>query len=309
MNENNFVLDMFFFHHLLGCIKLESPVRIMMNWTERDEAVWEEILKWEQTLLEYEGNDLQTTYIKWLERTFASFPEEWQEAFLTKLDQWMFQVQSLLQGSQIQEEARERILVSARAFDDSVVDIPDLRKLTIDQLHYLNRQHSARHRLYSFIQGGMTGKGGFLSAVSDFPILIAINVRAVQLTAMTYGFDVQSPYETMISLKVFHAAVLPKQVQIYGWKKLLEDLENKQDVYFYDDSEQLADPLWLNEIVKQLMKLMAINMFKKKQNDKFPLIRMAIGANFNYQFTKKVTEYAEKYYQYRLLLDKKGDMK
>jgi hypothetical protein len=280
---------------------------MIMNWTTRDEAVWNEIVEWEQKLLDYEGNDLQTTYIKWLDRSFAAFPTEWQEVFLSKLDQLLFQIQSLLQGSQIQEDARERILISARAFDDSVADIPDLRNLTIDQLHYLNRQHSARHRLYAFIQGGVTGKGGFLSAIADFPILISINIRAIQLTAMSYGFDVKSPYETMNSLKVFHAALLPNQFKIYGWKKLLEDLKNRQDFYFDDGSEKLADPLWLNELVKQFMKLLAINIFKKKENEKYPLIRMVLGANWNYQFTKKVTEYAEKYYQYRFLLEKKSD--
>jgi hypothetical protein len=36
---------------------------------------------------------------------------------------------------------------------------------------------------------------------------------------------------------------------------------------------------------------------------------MAIGAGANYQFTRKVTDFAHKYYQYRYLLKKQGEVR
>ncbi|MDQ0215005.1 hypothetical protein J2S13_001404 [Oikeobacillus pervagus] len=278
-----------------------------MAWSNRDEVVWNEIVEWEKSLYQYEGNDLTNTYVKWLDATFSTIPEEVQQKFYSKLDQWLFHLHSLLQGSTIQSEAREQILSSARSFHPALQDLSDMKKLTIDQLHYLNQQHTARHRLYSFIQGGVTGSGGGVTMMTDFPLMAIINLRTVQLTAMTYGYDVRIPYEMMMSLKVFHAATLPNHMKMYGWENLLDDLETKDSLYFYDGSEQLTNATWLQEPLKQIMKLMAISLFSKKKTSKWPIISMAIGAGINYQLTRKVTQYAEKYYQYRYLQAKRED--
>ena len=87
--------------------------------------------------------------------------------------------------------------------------IEDLKKLDIDQLQYIAEQQIARHRLYSFAQGGLAGTGGTLLLGTDIPAMAVINLRVVQLIAMTYGFEVNTPYEMMSSLKVFHTATLP----------------------------------------------------------------------------------------------------
>lgn len=47
-----------------------------MAWTEREKAVWEEIMAWEQSMADYDGNDFQYTYSKWLNAALATIPEE-----------------------------------------------------------------------------------------------------------------------------------------------------------------------------------------------------------------------------------------
>ncbi|HZG70530.1 MAG TPA: EcsC family protein [Chondromyces sp.] len=278
-----------------------------MAWTERDETVWNEIMSWEQDMLNYEGNDFQYTYSKWLEAAFESIPEETRDSVFQRLDQMLFHLHSLLQGSQVQSDARERILVSARAFHEEINEIADLKKLTIDQLHYLNNQHSARHRLYSFVQGGVTGTSGLVTMAADFPAMVIINLRSVQLTALTYGYDVHIPFEMMTSLKVFHAAFLPNRLKVKGWSDLVTDLEDRDSLYFYNGSDKLTNSAWLEEPLKQALKLTAISMFKNKKVSSIPLIGMAIGAGANYQLTRKVTQYAERYYQYRYLFEKRKE--
>ncbi len=51
---------------------------------------------------------------------------------------------------------------------------------------------------------------------------------------------------------------------------------------------------------------MVILLFRRKVIQGIPLISMAIGAGANYQLTRKVTDLAHKYYQYRYLKEKEG---
>ena len=90
--------------------------------------------------------------------------------------------------------------------------------MKIDQVRYLNSQHSSRQRLYSLVQGGVTGTGGAVPLSTDLAAIAILNLRAVQITAMTYGYDPQQPFEMMASLKVFHAATLPERLKAEGWK-------------------------------------------------------------------------------------------
>jgi len=49
---------------------------------------------------------------------------------------------------------------------------------------------------------------------------------------------------------------------------------------------------------------MVIALFRRKMIQGMPLVSIAIGAGANYQLTRKVTELAHKYYQYRYLKEK-----
>jgi EcsC protein family len=276
-----------------------------LSWSKRDKQVWENIENWKQDLFNYEANDIENTYVKWLDYAFSSIPEHLQEEFFKRLDGWLFQIHSLIQGSQMQNDARERILVTARTFSKDIDTIEDLQILNIDQLHYIAEQHAGRHRIYSLCQGGITGTGGAIALGSDLPALAVINLRSVQLIALTYGFNVQAPFEMMTSLKVFHAATLPSRLKSYAWAELMEDIEKKESDFFYEGSEQLTDYTWLEGPLKHCFKGLAITMFKGKKWSGVPLLSMAIGAGVNYQLSRKITDFAEKFYQYRYLKEKR----
>lgn len=276
-----------------------------MEWSERDEQVLEEIRQWQDSLYDYEANDLENTYVKWLDSAFSTLPIEVQEQFFQKLDGWLFHLHSLLQGSQLQNDARDRILKTARAFNQDIDSIQDLHYLNIDQLHYIATQHAGRHQFYSFIQGGMSGTGGAAALSADLPAMAVINLRSAQLIAISYGFDVQTPFEMMTSLKVFHAATLPARLKAEAWEELMEDLERKENDYFYNGTEKLTDYTWMEGPLKHMLKGVVITMFRNKRLSGMPLISMAVGAGVNYQFTRKMNDFAEKYYQYRYLSRKR----
>ncbi len=275
-----------------------------MPLTDREAKVLNEIQDWERNLLEYEPNDFQLTYEKYLQQTFSLLPEKVQQQFFSVIDSWLFHLHSMIQGSQLQMDAKERILSSGRIFHKDLEKIEDLRQLKIEQLQYIAEQQIARHRLYSFAQGGLAGTGGPLLLSTDIPAIAVINLRVVQLIAMTYGVEVNTPFEMMTSLKVFHTATLPPRLQKEGWTSLMNELESQDDDFFYEGNEEITDITWLEQPVQQLLKALVITLFRKKVIQGIPLVSMAIGAGANYQLTRKVTDLAHKYYQLRYLNEK-----
>ncbi|OLN22685.1 ABC transporter substrate-binding protein [Domibacillus antri] len=275
-------------------------------WTERDRAYWDRLMDWEQQLASYEGNDVEYQAANALERLMQEIPEEVRDRSFARIDQALFHVHSLLQGSQLQTEARERILTSARIFREDIEHVRDLRKLTIDQLCYISRQQMTRTRFYSAVQGAVTGTGTALPVAADFLAMAAVNLRAVQLTALSYGYDVEIPFEMTASLNVFHAAMLPDRLKADGWAQLISDVEDgKAPFYFYEGTERMADESWLEEPIRQCVKIAAVMALRNKKISGIPLLSVAIGAGANYRLTKKVTEFAESYYQFRYLNEKK----
>ncbi|WP_312470010.1 EcsC family protein [Neobacillus sp.] len=275
-----------------------------MPLTNRETKALHGIRDWERNLLNYEANDFQLTYEKYLELSFSLLPNKVQRQFFSVIDSWLFHLHSLIQGSQLQMDAKERILASGRIFKQDLEKIVELKQLDIDQLQYIAQQQIARHRLYSFAQGGLAGTGEMLLLGTDIPAMAVINLRVVQLIAMTYGFEVNTPHEMMTSLKVFHTATLPPRIQKEGWASLMDELESNDYYYFYEGNEEIMDITWLEQPVQQLLKAMVIALFRKKVIQGLPLVSMAIGAGANYQLTRKVTDFAHKYYQLRYLKEK-----
>ncbi|MBN6887998.1 EcsC family protein [Cytobacillus horneckiae] len=275
-----------------------------MPLTDREQAVLQEIREWENKLYTYEPNDFERSYEKYLEQSLALLPQEVQQQLFSLLDSWLFHLHALIQGSHLQVDAKERILTAGRIFHPDIQSLEDMNALQIDQLQYIAKQQIARHRMYSLAQGGAAGTGGAIMIGSDIPAMTVINLRSVQLIAMTYGVEVNTPFEMMSSFKVFHAATLPLRLQGRAWEDLMEDLDRHEDLYFYEGKEDLTDGTWLEQPIKQLLKAVAIIMLRKKSIQGMPLISMAIGAGSNYQLTRRVTDFAHKYYQFRYLANK-----
>ena len=214
---------------------------------------------------------------------------------------------AFIQSSQAQLDARNRILGTSRLFDESIEQLEDLKALSIDQLTYIAEQQTARHRLYSFVQGGATGAGGLLLLTADFPVMIALNVKAVQLIATSFGHDVNKPYEMMLALKVFHASLLPGRLQQYAWYNLLQELE-QEDSFFYEGDEAVLQTASTEVVLKQILKTFSIYALRRKLFQGIPVIGMA-WITVNYRLTRNVTEFANRFYQVRHIVEKEKSIK
>lgn len=277
--------------------------------TNREQKILEELLIWEKELSLDERSDFKRTYDYWIEKNFRQIPDLVRKKILSKLDQIFFYFHSIIQNSNWQAESREKVLSTARMLDETIISVNDMKRLTIDQMHYIAELEISKHRLTSFVQGLLTGTGGIFLLGIDFPLQLAINLRAVQMVALSYGNEVMIPYEMMLSLKVFHASLMPEHLKYKEWNRLKEELyEHSDNPYFYNGSDQLATEQTLKHITEQLIKLFIIQFFKRKTIQNIPAIGMAVGAGSNYQMTKKCTSFAQKFYQYRLLLERRGEL-
>ncbi|MFE1243602.1 MULTISPECIES: EcsC family protein [Fictibacillus] len=275
-----------------------------MSYTEREEQIWKSIEAWEQNYFTYEPTDFGRTYEKWVTNRLTLLPDEMQDKIGGYVDSVLFHIHALIQNSQFQLDTKQRLLSEARVFRDDIYEIEDLKKCTIDQLSYMADQQIARNRLLSFSQGGLAGTGGVLFLGTDLPAMVALGVRSVQSIAMHYGYDIQRPSEMMRSLKVYHAATMPKRYQQEKWDELMEEIRGEDDPIFYAGTDVVADISWMSHPVKQIVKVMAILLVRKKLMQGIPVFGMALGAVLNYQQSRKITEIAHKFYQKRYLFEK-----
>ncbi|MCM3717939.1 EcsC family protein [Fictibacillus phosphorivorans] len=275
-----------------------------MPLTEREEQLWQEIKSWEEHYFTYEPTDFGRTYEKWAQRQMDLLPEEMQETIGEYVDSVLFHIHALIQNSQFQLDMKQRLLSEARVFRDDIFEIEDLKKCSIDQLSYMAEQQIARNRILSFSQGGLAGTGGLLFLGTDFPAMVVLGIRSVQSIAMHYGYDIQRPSEMMRSLKVYHAATMPKRYQLEKWDELMEELREEEDPIFYSGKDVIADISWMSHPIQQIVKMMAILLLRKKLTQGLPIFGMALGAIMNYQQSRKITEIAHKFYQKRYLNEK-----
>ena len=275
-----------------------------MNEIEREKEILEEIKLWENGLKNDVRTDFQRTFSRWLNRKLEDIPDRMKQVFYDKVDASLFNLHSVIQNSFIQQDAKKQIILSARALNENIREISDLQVLSIDQLHYLADLQTSKHRLYSFLQGGVTGTGGILLISADIPLQTILNLRSIQMISMCYGYEINNPYEMMTSLKVYHAALMPKHLQYNQWKELREEIHSENQMnYFYEGNEDFADVKSVEFLLKQIAKLSVLSLFKRKLVAGIPVISMMIGATTNYHATRQITEFANKFYQYRLIAE------
>ncbi len=277
-----------------------------MGLSNREYAVLEAIEQWEKEyFIETDKNSFYS-----LEKSLSEAVEKWrpdlQKKLFNTIDSLIFHTHAISQNSKYDKETTAKVLDYGRIFNEDITEISDMKYLAIDQLRYIANQQLAKQRLLSLAQGGFTGIGGIFTLSLDLPLMLTINLRSVQLTAMTYGYDLYKPYELMIALKLFHVATLPKTMQKEGWEHLFVDLDHDQDEWLmFDDENSFKSTVWLQQPVKQIGKGMILFLLRNKLVQGIPLLGITVGATANYFLAKQVTEIAHHFYQKRFLLENK----
>ena len=140
-------------------------------------------------------------------------------------------------------------------------------------------------------EGGITGAGGFLMSVADFPILIGIKMKLLFEIASLYGFDVKDYRERLYILYIFQLAFSSKQgttkvfMHIKDWESQLQTLpENPDNFDWLTFQQEYRDYIDIAKLAQLL-----------------PVVGAAVGAVANYQLIKKLGKTAMQAYRMRLI--------
>ncbi|WP_046176682.1 EcsC family protein [Domibacillus indicus] len=270
-------------------------------WTKRDEAFWNELMNWEQQLVSNRDEKVEEQGAL-ASKLAASLPDDIKSRFFSQADQAAEWLWSFLQNDNLEAGVKNQIIGAARIFQDDIETIDQLHRLTIDQLQYINRQRAFKNHAAAAIQGAASGTGNFIPALTDFLILSAMQLRTIQTTALSYGFDTSLPFERENILHLFYISLLPESLKADGWAKLITEVEEK--TAYIDKESWGTNEAMLQEPMKHILKLAAVRILRRPSG--IPVISMALSAGANFLAVKQATVFAERYYQYRYLYEKKN---
>src|SRR6476661_4493289 len=141
------------------------------------------------------------------------------------------------------------------------------------------------------VEGGITGAGGLLLGLADFPILLAIKIKMLFDIAAMYGFNVKDYRERIYLLYIFQLA--------------FSSQEHRRQVYLHLgkwEAEKNAMP----EVITQF----DWRKFQQEYRDYIDLAKMAqlvpgigavVGVVVNYRLIKKLSLTAMNAYRMRIL--------
>lgn len=153
------------------------------------------------------------------------------------------------------------------------------------------RERIKNYRNTAAIEGGITGAGGFLSGLADFPLLLGIKLKLLFDMAAMYGYDVKNYKERVYILHIFELAFSSHQYRKQVYLKMIDWDERSKEL---PDDIQKFD--WRN--------------FQQEYRDYIDLAKMAqlipvigapVGVVVNWRLIKKLGHTAMNSYRMRLM--------
>ena len=140
-------------------------------------------------------------------------------------------------------------------------------------------------------EGGITGAGGILLGLAEFPVLLSIKMKLLFDIASLYGFDVKDYKERLFILYVFQLAFSSstRRGDVYrrleNWDAYSKDLPEDKDQFDWRTFQQeYRDYIDLAKLAQLI-----------------PLIGAAVGVVVNYRLITKLGDTAMYAYRMRLL--------
>ena len=138
-------------------------------------------------------------------------------------------------------------------------------------------------------EGGITGAGGFLMSMADFPILIGIKIKMLFEIASLYGYDVKDYRERLYILHIFQLAFSSK----VGAQNVFKQMDNwDQKLFVLPEHAENFDWQTFQQEYRDYIDL-------AKMAQLLPVVGAAVGAVANYQLLKKLGKTAMMAYRMR----------
>ena len=141
------------------------------------------------------------------------------------------------------------------------------------------------------VEGGITGAGGILFGLAEFPILIGIKIKLLFEIASLYGFEITDYKERIYLLNIFELTFSSDENRKKVYLKLVDwEIESKdlpEDIHQFDwrtFQQEYRDYIDLAKMAQLI-----------------PVVGAPIGAIVNYRLLKKLGITAMNAYRMRLL--------
>jgi len=149
------------------------------------------------------------------------------------------------------------------------------------------------YRNTAAVEGGITGAGGILLGLADFPLLLSIKIKLLFEIAVLYGFNTDDYKERLYILHIFQLAFCSHEERKNVYLKMVDWDEKSKNLP--DDIEQFDWRTFQQEYRDY------IDLAKMAQL--IPIIGAPVGVVVNYQLIKKLGITAMNAYRMRLIGD------
>jgi hypothetical protein len=212
--------------------------------------------------------------------------KEWQKKVSRKptlVDQLSKRMQTKI-NSYIPEKVHNTItsiikqMVRGVLFGASYAVPKQLEYASFEALEVAVEERIKNYRTTASVEGGITGAGGILLGLADFPILLGIKLKMLFDVANMYGYDVRDYKERVFILHIFQLAFSSQEhrrnvyVQMVNWKEEMQKLPD--DIHRFDwrsFQQEYRDYIDLAKLAQLI-----------------PGIGAAVGVIVNYRLIKKL---------------------
>ncbi|TGE24856.1 EcsC family protein [Hymenobacter aquaticus] len=169
-----------------------------------------------------------------------------------------------------------------------------LQDATLEARENAVRQHVKLYRTTAAAEGAVTGAGGLLLGLADFPLLLSLKLKLLFEVAALYGFDAHDYTERLYLLHVFQLAFSSQHSRNQVYRRLAD-----WDAYRHTLP---TDPQAFDWRAFQQEYRDYIDLAKLAQL--VPVIGAAVGAVANYKLLEQLGDTAMNCYRLRLGLAK-----
>lgn len=169
-----------------------------------------------------------------------------------------------------------------------------LKDFSLKQREELVQRKIDGYRKTAAVEGGITGAGGLLLGLADFPILLGIKIKLLFDIASLYGFNVNDYKERLYILHIFELAFSSHQhrrdvyLQMIHWDKRSKDLPGDiNDFDWRNFQQEYRDYIDLAKMAQLI-----------------PLIGAPVGIVVNNSLVKKLGLTAMNAYRMRIIDNK-----
>lgn len=180
-------------------------------------------------------------------------------------------------------------MVKAVLFGSTFTTSKPVTDLTLMHREALIKQKIENYKKTGAAEGGITGAGGFLMSLADFPLLLSIKMKMLFDIAAIYGYDVKDYRERLYILHIFQLAFSSKEESQHVFSKMLAWDEqahllptNIDEFDWLTFQQQYRDYIDLAKLAQML-----------------PFVGAAVGAIANYKLIEKLGKTAMMSYRMR----------